>query len=292
MSFPYFKQSRRLFSGVGLLLALTAAGCTQNPPTPTPVAPTPPAAAVNAETRDFNQYTELVWSDEFDGSALDVTKWSPEVRDVWFNNELEATTSSRENVTVTNGNLVITAKREAYNGRDFTSARINTKGKKDFVFGRIDTRAKLPKGKGMWPAIWMLGSNDATATWPNCGEIDIMELRGSSPQINNSTVHYGTNPTSDHQYKTTTYNLPGPGDFASDYHIFTVIRSQDQMRWYVDGQLYYSLNSGQVSPYPFNNPFYMILNVAVGGDFDGNPDAGTPFPQQMLVDYVRYYQYK
>ena len=293
MSLPYFElSSRRLFSGVGLLLALTAAGCTQNPPTPTPVAPTPPPAAVNAETRDFNLYTELVWSDEFDGSALDASKWSPEVRDVWFNNELQATTSSRDNVTVTNGNLVITAKREAYNGRDFTSARINTKGKKDFVFGRIDTRAKLPKGKGMWPAIWMLGSNDATATWPNCGEIDIMELRGSSPQINNSTVHYGTNPTSDHQYKTTTYNLPGPGDFASDYHIFTVIRSQDQMRWYVDGQLYYSLNSGQVSPYPFNNPFYMILNVAVGGDFDGNPDAGTPFPQQMLVDYVRYYQYK
>jgi beta-glucanase (GH16 family) len=237
-------------------------------------------------------YTDLVWSDEFDGSTLDATKWAPEVRDVWFNNELQATTNSRDNVTVTNGNLVITAKRETYNGRDYTSARINTKGKKDFVFGRIDTRAKLPKGKGIWPAIWMLGSNDATAPWPNCGEIDIMELRGSAPKMNLSTVHYGTNATTDHKQMGTSYTLPGTDDFSNDYHIFTVIRSRDQMRFFIDGNLYYTLTSGQVTPYPFNNPFYMILNVAVGGDFDGNPNATTTFPQQMLVDYVKYYQYK
>lgn len=292
MSFLHSIASFRspLLAGAGLWLAL--AGCTQNPPGPTIVAPTPTATETNAEARDFAQYTELVWSDEFDGSALDASKWTPEVRDVWFNNELQATTNSRDNVTVTNGNLVITAKRQAYNGRDYTSARINTKGKKDFIFGRIDTRAKLPAGKGIWPAIWQLGSNDATAIWPNCGEIDIMELRGSAPKVTNSTVHYGTNAATDHKYKGTQYTLPGTGDFSTDYHIFSVIRSRDQMRFFVDGNLYYTLTSGDVSPYPFNNPFYMILNVAVGGDFDGNPDASTTFPQQMLVDYVKYYQYK
>ncbi|MDB5233524.1 MAG: hypothetical protein JWR44_517 [Hymenobacter sp.] len=289
LTIPTLIRRSRLVAGAGLL---ALAGCTQNPPTPTPGPPKPAAEVSNAEARDFALYTELVWSDEFDGSALDASKWTPEVRDVWFNNELQATTSSRDNVTVTNGKLVITAKRENYNGRDYTSARINTKGKKDFVFGRIDTYAKLPKGKGIWPAIWMLGSNDATAPWPNCGEIDIMELRGSAPKVNLSTVHYGTNASTDHKQMGTSYTLPGTDDFSMDYHLFSVIRSRDQMRFYIDGNLYYTLSNGQVTPYPFNNPFYMILNVAVGGDFDGNPNATTTFPQQMLVDYVKYYQYK
>ena len=289
----FFKQfsisGRPLLASAGLLIFL--AGCTQNPPGPT-VVTVPTVSVPGSETREFSQYTELVWSDDFDGSALDATKWAPEVRDVWFNNELQATTNSRDNVTVTNGNLVITAKRESFHGRDYTSGRINTKGKQDFVFGRTDTRAKLPKGKGVWPAIWMLGSNDATATWPNCGEIDIMELRGSTPKLNISTVHYGTNSSTDHKYKSKSYTLPGTDDFSDAFHVFTLIRSRDQMRWYIDGNLYYTLTSGEVSPYPFNSPFYMILNLAIGGDFDGNPDASTTFPQQLLVDYVRHYQYK
>ena len=285
-----FRRRACLSAGAGLLLAL-AAGCTKNPPTPTPTPPAPVAEVANGEARAYAQYTELVWSDEFDGAALDAAKWTPEVRDVWFNNELQATTSSRDNITVLNGNLVITAKRQAYNGRDYTSGRIVTKGKKDFLFGRVDTRAKLPKGKGLWPAIWMLGSNDSTAPWPNCGEIDIMELRGSTPKLNLTTMHFGTS-VATHLQKGTTYLLPGTDDFAADYHIFTSIRSRDQIRFYIDGNLYYTFTSGDASPYPFNNPFYMILNVAVGGDFDGNPDASTTFPQQMLVDYVRYYQYK
>lgn len=280
----------RAYAGAGLLLAL-AAGCTKNPPTPTPVPPAPPVEVPNAEAREFAQYTELVWNDEFDGTALDAGKWTPEVRDVWFNNELQATTSSRDNINVTGGNLNLVARRQAHNGRDYTSGRIVTKGKKDFVFGRVDTRAKLPKGKGIWPAIWMLGSNDSTVPWPACGEIDIMELRGSTPKVNISTIHFG-NTVADRRYIGTTYTLPGAGDFSDDYHTFSLIRSRDQMRWYVDGVLYYTLTPSQASPYPFNNPFYMILNVAVGGDFDGNPDASTTFPQQMQVDYVRYYQYR
>ena len=285
---------RSLVASAGLLATTT--GCTQDPPGPTitTTPATPAATAVNSDPRDYAQYTELVWSDEFNDTALDATKWTPEVKDVWYNNELQATTSSRNNVNVTGGNLNITAIKENYNGRTFTSARINTKGKKDFIFGRFDVRAKLPKGPGLWPAIWMLGSNDSTAPWPNCGEIDIMELRGSAPTVNNTTMHYGTNSTSDHKQKGTQYTLPASasGDFSTDFHIFSLVRSLNQMRFYVDGTLYYTLTSADVSPYPFNNPFYAILNVAVGGDFGGDPTASTPFPQAMQVDYVRYYQYK
>jgi len=289
LAFTLARRSRVLAAS-GLLLAL-AAGCTKNPPVPTPVPPAPPAQETNADARDFNQYTELVWSDDFDGSALDASKWTPEVRDVWYNNELQATTSSRDNITVVGGKLNIIAKRQNYNGRDYTSGRIVTKGKKDFQFGRIDTRAKLPKGKGIWPAIWMLGANDSNVAWPACGEIDIMELRGSTPKVNLSTIHYGTS-VADHRYKGTSYTLPGTGDFSDDFHTFSLVRSRDQMRFYIDGNLYYTLTNADASPYPFNNPFYLILNVAVGGDFDGNPDASTVFPSTMEVDYVRYYQYR
>ena len=289
----YLLNPLRLLSA-GLLLTLTAGGCTQDPPGPVITATgTSGSTATNADARAYADYTELTWSDEFDTSGLDANKWTPEVKDVWFNNELQATTSSRNNVTVTGGNLAITAIKENYNGRTYTSGRIITKGKKEFTFGRLDVRAKLPKGKGIWPAIWMLGSNDSTAPWPNCGEIDIMELRGSIPNVNNSTVHYGTS-NADHKYKGTQYTLPANtnGDFSTDYHLFSCIRSLNQMRFYVDGNLYYTLTPNDVSPYPFNNPFYAILNVAVGGDFDGNPTAATTFPQTMLVDYVRFYQYK
>jgi beta-glucanase (GH16 family) len=236
-----------------------------------------------------------VWSDEFDGTSLNSQKWVPEIKDVWYNNELQATTDSRNNLGVTNGNLVITAQREAYHGRAYTSARINTKGLRDFTFGRIDSRAKLPKGKGIWPAIWMLGSNDSQVSWPACGEIDIMELRGSTPRVNNTTMHYGSN-TATHQYKGTQYTLPTAttGDFSTDFHTFSCLRGQDKMEFYVDGTLYYTFTPSLTGSfaYPFNNPFYAILNVAVGGDFDGNPDATTVFPQTMQVDYVRFYQYK
>ena len=214
----------------GLLLTLSAAGCTQDPPGPVITATgTASSTVLNADARNFGDYTELAWSDEFNDTSLDATKWTPEVKDVWFNNELEATTSRRENVTVTGGNLNITAIKENYNGRTYTSGRIITKGKKEFTFGRLDVRAKLPKGKGMWPAIWMLGANDSQVSWPACGEIDIMELRGSSPTVNNSTMHFG-NSVATHQYKGTAYALPA-GDFSSDFHVFTTIRSQNKIQF-------------------------------------------------------------
>ncbi len=276
--------------GASILLALALGACTKEPNNPTFAAPVDTVNAnLNSEAKDFADYTELKWSDEFDGGALDQTKWQYEIRDVWFNNELQATTNSPENLFLNGGNLIIQAQRRSYNGRDYTSARIVTRDKKDFIFGRIDVRAKMPEGKGIWPAIWMLGSNDATQTWPRCGEIDISELQGSAPSNNISTVHYGLSVES-RQYKSTTYTLPA-GKFSDDFHIFTLIRSKDQMRWYVDGTQYYTLTPSQIAPYPFNNPFYLILNIAVGGDFDGNPDNSTVFPQRMQVDYVKYFQY-
>ncbi|GAA3937067.1 glycoside hydrolase family 16 protein [Hymenobacter algoricola] len=278
----------RLRPAFGLLLTLGLLNCTKDPEKILPAPPgTPVTPVLNEADRDFAQYTELAWSDEFDGGQLDQSKWTYEVKDSWFNNELQATTNSPSNLFLNNGQLNIQARKENYNGKSYTSARIITKGKKDFGYGRLDVRAKVPKGKGIWPAIWMLGANDATVGWPACGEIDIMELRGSTPSVNVSTVHFGTSPTDRKQLGTT--KTLASGDFSQNFHTFSFIRSKDKMRWYLDGELYYTLTSGQVSPYPFNNPFYVILNVAVGGDFDGNPDASTTFPQSMQVEYVKFW---
>lgn len=310
---PFILSNHGLWAGASLVLALALTACTEKPeknipapssapapapappPAPTPPStppPTSPVSSVNADPRDFNQYTELVWSDEFDDGALNQNKWTYEVQDNWYNNELQATTNSSENLFLTGGNLIIQAKREQLRSKQYTSARIITKGKQDFAYGRIDVRAKLPKGKGIWPAIWMLGSNDSQAPWPACGEIDIMELRGSKPAVNNSAVHYG-NTVADHRVKVADVSLT-TGDFSQEYHTFSLIRSRGQLRFFLDGQAtpYFTITPNDASPYPFDNHFFMILNIAVGGDFDGNPDASTTFPQQMLVDYVRYYQYK
>lgn len=290
---PDFLGPRRLLPGLACSLLATQ-GCTVDPPGPTITASAATTSSTaNADVKAYGAYDQLVWSDEFNDSALDQTKWSYEVMDVWYNNELEATTNSRENVNVTGGNLNIVAKKESYNGRSYTSGRIITKGKQEFQYGRYDVRAKLPKGKGIWPAIWMLGANDTSVGWPSCGEIDIMELKGSNPYNFLTTMHFGTS-TATHQYKGSSYTLPGTasGDLSTDFHVYSVVRGQNKMDFYIDGQSYYSFSTGDASPYPFNNPFYGILNVAVGGDFDGNPDASTTFPQTMQVDYVRFYQYK
>ena len=192
---------------------------------------------------------------------------------------------------VTGGNLNLIARREAYNGKQYTSARIVTRGKRDFEFGRYDVRARMPQGKGLWPAIWMLGSD--LKPWPACGEIDIAELRGSAPARNLTTMHFGVD-VPGHGQRGTAYTLPNAtatNTLATDFHLYTVVRSQSKMQFYLDGVEYYSFGPNDASPYPFNNPFYAILNVAVGGDFDGDPNGNTVFPQTMQVDYVRFSQY-
>jgi beta-glucanase (GH16 family) len=283
-------------AGPGLALALLLSSCTE---TKTPDLPPPVVVptTTNADAKDYAQYTELVWSDEFDGSGpVDASKWMYDLgnNNGWGNNELETYTSSTDNVARNNGNLVIQAQKA---GTSYTSGRILTKGKQNFQYGRVDVRAKVPQGKGIWPAIWMLGSDIDQNNWPKCGEIDMMELRGQVPTEILSTMHFADNAGNHQQDGTSAVKLPDGSSFANDFHTYSSVRSKDQIRFYLDGKLYYTFTNSNTSPYayPFNNNFFVVLNVAVGGNFlgpGGNPDASTVFPQQMLVDYVHYYQYK
>ncbi len=288
-----FPHIRRYSLGAGLALSLGLLACTESETkfTPAPTTPTTPVTpAVNEEPRDYSQYNSLVWSDEFTTGPLDLTKWSYELGGGgWGNNELQAYTNSADNAFISGGNLTIQARREQSGNNGYTSARLITKGKQSFQYGRLDIRAKVPKGKGVWPAIWMLGSDIDQNNWPRCGEIDIMELRGSTPDQLLSTLHFG-NSVADHRYKGTTKIQPAP--LSDDFHVYSVVRSKDLLRFYIDEQQYYTFTGSDASPFPFNNPFFMILNVAVGGNFDGDPSPSTVFPQQMQVDYVRHYQYK
>jgi len=278
-------------AGASFALALSLTACTEKKPEP-PVATLPPTTEVNSEVRDYSQYTELVWADEFTGGAIDAAKWGYDTGGGgWGNNELEYYTTSAENSFIDNGNLVIQAKQQTQGGNSYTSARMLTKGKQNFKFGRVDVRAKLPKGQGIWPAIWMLGSNIDQNNWPICGEIDMMELRGQEPNKFLTTMHFGTS-FADHRQKGAPDQVLPAGNFSDAFHTFSVVRGKDQIRFFLDGALYYTFTSSDASPYPFNNPFFVVLNVAVGGNFLGSPNASTVFPQQMQVDYVRYYQYK
>jgi len=249
-----------------------------------PQAEEPPAAS---------SYSELVWSDEFSGTSIDLTKWQHEVNDKGGgNNELQYYTAEPANSFIKDGNLVIEAKKEAYKTRQYTSARLNTKNKADWRFGKIEVRAKLPKGQGIWPAIWMLPTDEEFGGWPKSGEIDIMEMVGHKPNTLHGTVHYGQ-AWPNNKFKGTSYLLP-TGDFSDDYHVFSIVWDKNLIRWYIDGTQYFTIKPQDLSPhlYPFNARFHMILNLAVGGNWPGNPDATTFFPQQMLVDYVRVYQRK
>jgi beta-glucanase (GH16 family) len=234
----------------------------------------------------------LVWSDDF-STNLDPAFWNYETgngANGWGNNELEYYTSNSKNVFVSNGNLVIEARKESISGFNYSSARLTTQNKKAFKFGRIDIRAKLPVGKGIWPALWMLGSNIASVGWPACGEIDIMELIGTHPSRTYGTMHWkpvnGTNTS-----KGGEFNLAS-GNFSQQFHVFSLVWSQDTIKWYVDDQLFLTTTSADVgaASYPFNADHFLILNVAVGGNWPGPPDAGTVFPQRMFVDYVRVFQ--
>jgi beta-glucanase (GH16 family) len=235
----------------------------------------------------------LVWSDEFSGTGLDLGAWNQEIgngNNGWGNNELEFYTSSPKNSFVSNGNLIIEARRETVGNYNYTSCRMTTQGKKYFKFGRIDIRAKLPVGKGMWPALWMLGSNIGSAGWPACGEIDIMELVGTYPSRVTGTMHW--KPVSGTSInKGANYSLLS-GTFSEKFYVFSIIWKQDIIRWYVDDQLYLTTTSADVGSanYPFNADQFFIFNVAVGGNWPGPPDWTTEFPQRMFVDYVRVFQ--
>jgi beta-glucanase (GH16 family) len=244
----------------------------------------------------------LVWSDEFEGpngSPVDPAKWGFDIgvgSNGWGNNELETYTARTTNAARENGMLVIRALKETFTGSDgqqrsYTSARLLTKNKFSQKYGRIEARIKVPYGQGIWPAFWMLGDNINTAGWPNCGEIDIMENIGREPSIVHGTVH-GPGYSGDKGVGAA-YRLSNGQKFSDDFHTFAVELEPNVMRFYVDGLLYKTItpmNLPAGASWVFDHPFFIILNVAVGGYWPLYPDATTVFPQQMLVDYVRVYQ--
>lgn len=237
----------------------------------------------------------LTWSDEFNGLAEelpDTSKWNFNVgtgSGGWGNQELQYYTNRSKNASMDGeGNLVITAYRESYAGSPFTSARINTQGLFEQKYGRFEARLKTPHGPGLWPAFWMLGSTITTESWPQCGEIDIMELRGQQPNIINGTLHgpgySGGNPISQ------SYAMPN-SRFDTEYHLFAVEWDEEKIDFFVDDYLYQRIERDDVSgEWVYDNPFFIILNVAVGGNYVGFPTEQTPFPQKMIIDYVRVYQ--
>jgi beta-glucanase (GH16 family) len=277
-----------LYALVLLAIVVPACGGSGDGTTPPPVNPPPPTG----------QWT-VVWSDEFDatnGSAPSSSNWVLETGGGgWGNNELETYTNRTDNASIQDGNLVILAKKEPFTGtdgiaREYTSARMKTQGKVSWKYGKMEARIKIPYGQGIWPAFWMLGDDINTVGWPGSGEIDIMENIGKEPSTVHGTIHgpgySGANAIGK------AYSISS-GAFSDDYHVFAVEWEPNVIRWYVDGTLYSTLTPANLpsgSRWVYDHNFFIILNLAVGGGWPGNPDSTTAFPQQMLVDYVRVYQ--
>lgn len=230
---------------------------------------------------------QLVWSDEFDGTSLDTTRWTVDTGDSFGTGQQDYDTGRPENVSVTGGNLVITARQESYSGASYTSGRIETQGKFSQQYGRFEARIQIPSGQGMWPAFWLLGTDYTQVGWPACGEIDIMENRGSAPATVLGSIH---GPGGDSY--TGAGVLPGGGSFADGFHVFSVEWTPGQIQWLVDGQVYETQSADMLpatQPWVFDTPFFVIVNLALGGDFGGPLSGSTPLPQSMRVDYVRVY---
>lgn len=230
---------------------------------------------------------QLVWNDEFQGNTLNTQFWTHETgAGGWGNNELQY--YRQENTSVGGDVLTIEARKENYQGSNYTSSRLITRNKKSFTYGRIDIRALLPKGQGIWPALWTLGNNITSVGWPDCGEIDIMEMVGGSNRDKtvHGTLHWGNN---GHAQYGQSYTLPS-GIFADEYHVFTLIWDQTSMKWYVNDIKFNEVDITPVHMSEFHLPQFFIFNVAVGGIWPGNPDASTQFPQQLKVDYIRVFQ--
>lgn len=241
--------------------------------------------------QNANTNYKLVWSDEFNsGTTPNVKYWKIEVNGVPVNNELEYYTNRPENVRVENGNLIIEAHKENYLGRLYTSARINTEHKKYFKHGRVEARMKLPYGKGMWPAFWMLGESFSKVSWPYCGEMDIMEMVGGGDLDNQmgSAMHWYSKAKGGHTLESKDYLLNEK--LTYNYHIFALEWDEKEIRTYIDSIHFFSMDITTADKAVFHNDFFILLNLAVGGDWPGSPDASTIFPQQLLVDYVRVYQ--
>ncbi|WP_035670936.1 family 16 glycosylhydrolase [Flavobacterium sp. 83] len=230
---------------------------------------------------------KLVWEENFNGKTLNKEYWNIEIGDGcpncgWGNNERQLYTD--KNHKLVNGKLVITAKKE---GNQYTSTRITTKSKKEFQYGRFEARAKLPVGYGIWPAFWMLGSNISEVGWPKSGEIDILEYIGREPHMVFTTLH--TQDSHGNSINTKKTKFP---DIEKGFHVFAIDWSKDKMDFYVDDLLVYTFNpvNKDENTWPFNQPFYFIINMAIGGNFGGPKVDDTIFPQNFVVDYIKVYQ--
>ncbi len=240
---------------------------------------------------------KLVWQDEFDGAVLDPSKWEFEVNaDGGGNHELQYYVTN--NAVVAGGNLTITARHEHYSGpsgvREYTSSRIRTRRKADWRYGRFELRAKLPWGTGLWPAFWMLPTDNSYGGWPHSGEIDIVEWVGKTPFTAYGTLHWA-GPDGQHTQSGGKLELPAVGHpFSSAFHVFALEWEPTEMRWSVDGVQYHSVarwpSDAGAAPRPFDQRFHLLLNLAVGGDWPGSPDSSTVFPREFIIDYVRVYQ--
>lgn len=243
----------------------------------------------------------LVWSDEFNGangSAPDSSKWTYDLGGGgWGNQELETYTNRTANAQIQNGNLVITAQKETFTGadgitREYTSARLKTQNLFAQAYGRFEARIKIPKGQGMWPAFWMLGNDIGAKGWPACGEIDIMENIGREPATVHGSLH-GPSSVARTSDLTSAFALPAGQNLSDDFHVYAVEWEPGTVRFYLDSDNYATFTQSQWpagGQWVFDHPFFIILNVAVGGNWPGSPDSTTSFPQQMLVDYVRVSQ--
>jgi glycosyl hydrolase family 16 len=233
-------------------------------------------------------FSRLVWSDEFNGSAISSANWGFDLGGGgWGNNELQNYTSRPENARISNGTLVIEARRENFGGNAYTSARLKTQGKQSFGINTwVEARINAPEGQGIWPAFWMLGNSISTVGWPSCGEIDIMEIQGQNPARNFGTIHWAD---ANGQHASFGGIFNSSSSLTAGFHTFAISRTSTTIRWYVDRVQYAEANiSGGInSTSEFQSPFFIILNVAVGGNFVGSPDGSTVFPQQMQVDWVR-----
>lgn len=262
------------------------------------------ALSFNA-TAQTNQWN-IVWSDEFNGTSIDTNKWTFDLGDNcptncnWGNNEWEYYTRRTNNAYVSNGYLHIVARQESYAGYNYTSARMKTQFRYSWTYGRMEARIQIPRGQGIWPAFWMLGTNILTAGWPTCGEIDIMENIGNTSDqgTDHGTIHGPQNNSCGGDYNCYagvggTYTLPGGAALADAFHIYAVEWTTNQIKWFLDSHQFFTATPASLPPnstWVFTQPQFFIMNVAVGGNWPGYPDATTVFPQQMVVDYVRVYR--
>ena len=252
------------------------------------------------DTQEVTTLNNLIIADEFDvDGAPDPEIWGFDIGngpngDGWGNQELQYYTDRNENVEVQNGFLIITAREESFEGSAYTSARLLTKGKFEQQYGRFEARMRLPYGQGIWPAFWMLGADIDTNPWPGAGEIDIMEYRGQEPTVVLGSVHgpgyCGSEAICDEPAESKSYDLENDR-FDTGFHGFGIEWGPGFVKFYVDDVLYNQLAPGDVpGEWVFDKPFYILINLAVGGAFVGSPDSETVFPQTLLVDYVRVYQ--